>query len=82
MSRTTDAPVVEHLDLYEIDLCYKRVRWVDGFDGLQTLIRHLREQADREHCYTVGGFGGDIRAVAFFRGSDLLVLTSDREVFS
>lgn len=70
----------EFLDLYEIDLRYKRVRWVDGFEGLDAVIRYLREQGDREHSYSVGDFGGGIRAVAFFSGNDLLLLTSGGEV--
>lgn len=67
------------LDLYEIDLRYRRVRWIDGFDDLASVIRFLKDQADREHSYTVGLLG-TIHAVAFFSCNNLLLLTGEGEV--
>ena len=67
------------LDLYEIDLRYKRVTWIDGFDGMEAVIHYLKEQADREHSYSVGLLG-TIHAVAFFACDNLLLLTGEGEV--
>ena len=71
--------MMELLDLYVVDLRYKRVEWVDGFEGMEAVVRYLKESADRERSFTVIDFGGTIRAVAFFRG-DELVMTGGSEV--
>ena len=69
--------MVELLDLYSVDLHYKRVDWVDGFEGMEAVVRYLKESADRERSYTVADFGGTIRAAAFFRGDELVVTAGD-----
>ena len=68
------------MDLYEIDLRYKRVRWVDGFDSMAEIVAYLKDEADRDQSYTVGLLGS-IHAVAFFACNELMLLTSGGEVW-
>lgn len=68
-------PSTELLDLYEIDLRYKRVSWVDGYDGMEAVVRHPKDSPD-DRCYCVTDVANTIRAVAFFSAGNLLLLTS------
>lgn len=64
----------ELLDLYAIDPALLRVVWVDGFLGMEAAVDYLKANPD-ERCYCFTDIAHNIRAVAFFSGDKLLILT-------
>lgn len=70
----------ELLDLHAVTVHPPGVQYIDGFDGMEAVVRHLRQHPDDERSYVVTDVAGNIRAVALFNGDSLLLLTSGGEV--
>ncbi len=70
----------ELLDLYLVQCTPPKVEWVDGFEGMDAITRYLTANPDPDHHYCVCDIANNIRAVAFFTGDNLLLLTSGGEV--